>query len=436
MKKLKTFGGMLTAAAMSLNCFCNGIGMKMPDAHAERSLENARKVVDYAKSKDYIGNRPNEVTYYFNSPYMDWCMGFVVYCASGCGMEGSIPNTTFCQEAVESYKAWGEWENSISFGGSYIPNEGDNIFFDYNYDGESDHVGFVLSCDENYVYTIEGNSTDAVAYNQYSLDDGNIIGYGLPDYKYKNDTDIIEGEAADNNIYEIESSVGAWLRATPEFDNNLIGIVGTGIQLRADKSYGEWIHFENVYIDGMNWSNEGWINTSVLKKVNYTEDTEQNEVYDEVSYETEQLFGTEYIVSSEIGAWFRSSPDYTEWSKMCVLNTGTIIEVLSRQGEWFYAKVSFDGISYTYGYIHYSTVKPAQNYDSPESVLYKVDSPVGCWLRSDPEIADNKMRLLNFNEVFEVKKVVNDWAYVRVPFKCGCYQSGWVHTSNISPLLR
>lgn len=434
MKNLKLLSGTLTAAAMAINCFSSVINMDMPNAHAARSLDNAQKVVEYAKSKDYISYLPNEVTEYFNSPYMPWCMGFVLYCAAGCDMKSSVPNTTFCPIAVDTYKSWSQWEDSINFGGSYTPVIGDNIFFDYECDGTSDHVGFVLYSDNEYVYTIEGNSSDRVEYNYYRLDDGTIMGYGLPDYECESEEPENYGEITDNNIYEIESSVGAWLRSSSDFGNNLIGIVANGSQLRADKSFGEWVHFDTVYISGINWSQEGWINKSVLKQMNFSENTNQNTTIEMPSNDSEKLFGMEYRISSEIGAWFRTSPDYTEWSKICVLNTDSIIEVISRQGDWFYAKTSLDGINYTFGYIHYSTVRPATYYTLSDSVEYKVNSVVGCWLRDEPEIADNKIRLLNYNEVFEVKKIVDDWAYVRISFKCGCYQSGWVHTANISPL--
>ena len=39
-------------------------------------------------------------------------------------------------------------------------NHGDIIFFDWESDGTSDHVGIVEKCENEKVYTIEGNSND------------------------------------------------------------------------------------------------------------------------------------------------------------------------------------------------------------------------------------------------------------------------------------
>ena len=51
-----------------------------------------------------------------------------------------------------------EWRN--------IPTPGTIIFFDWDHDGASDHVGIVESCDGTTVHTIEGNSGDAVKAEQ------------------------------------------------------------------------------------------------------------------------------------------------------------------------------------------------------------------------------------------------------------------------------
>ena len=80
----------------------------------------------------------------------------------------------------------------------YHPLPGDLIFFDFvSYDSNTenlfapssvDHVGVVFYCDENYVYTIEGNtSIDAdgvgrVDLKRYYLNDTTIKGYGVLDW--------------------------------------------------------------------------------------------------------------------------------------------------------------------------------------------------------------------------------------------------------------
>ena len=42
-----------------------------------------------------------------------------------------------------------------------------------------DHVGIVESCDGTTVYTVEGNSGDAVKENSYTVHSASIMGYGI-----------------------------------------------------------------------------------------------------------------------------------------------------------------------------------------------------------------------------------------------------------------
>ena len=62
------------------------------------------------------------------------------------------------------------------------PSPGMIIFFDWDHDGASDHVGIVESCDGTTVHTIEGNSGDAVKQNSYTVNSQSILGYGLVAY--------------------------------------------------------------------------------------------------------------------------------------------------------------------------------------------------------------------------------------------------------------
>ena len=66
--------------------------------------------------------------------------------------------------------------------GSYIPKRGDIIFFDWDNDGISDHVGIVERAENGTVYTIEGNSGDVCRSGSYEVGSGCIFGYGVPDY--------------------------------------------------------------------------------------------------------------------------------------------------------------------------------------------------------------------------------------------------------------
>lgn len=61
-----------------------------------------------------------------------------------------------------------------------IPKTGDQIFFGPI--GDESHTGIVEKVDSSYVYTIEGNSNDALMRRKYARGASNIAGYGRPNY--------------------------------------------------------------------------------------------------------------------------------------------------------------------------------------------------------------------------------------------------------------
>lgn len=73
----------------------------------------------------------------------------------------------------------------------YSPNAGDFVFFDWENRSSIwtentsalDHVGAVFYADSTYVYTIEGNNSDRVELNRYSLSDPRIVAYGVLNWK-------------------------------------------------------------------------------------------------------------------------------------------------------------------------------------------------------------------------------------------------------------
>ena len=77
---------------------------------------------------------------------------------------------------------------NIQFGGkawqdgSFTPEAGQIIFFDWEGDGLTDHVGIVERVENGTVYTVEGNSGDACRQNSYSIGSSVIYGYGIPAY--------------------------------------------------------------------------------------------------------------------------------------------------------------------------------------------------------------------------------------------------------------
>ena len=109
----------------------------------------------------------------------EWCACFVSWCADQAGLiqKEAVPKFSVCTEGVAWFQAKGKWQS----GGS-VPTPGTIIFFDWDHDGASDHVGIVESFDGTTVHTIEGNSGDAVKQNSYTVNSQSILGYGLVAY--------------------------------------------------------------------------------------------------------------------------------------------------------------------------------------------------------------------------------------------------------------
>ena len=129
-----------------------------------------------------VGGDPYWSWYGFGSR-VEWCACFVSWCANECGYIeiGVIPKFAGCMNGVQWFKDRGQWID-----GSSEPVEGMIIFFDWDdengQDGSSDHVGIVQKVENGIVYTVEGNSSDSVRVNQYSVGYYEILGYGVPQY--------------------------------------------------------------------------------------------------------------------------------------------------------------------------------------------------------------------------------------------------------------
>ena len=128
-----------------------------------------------------VGGEPYWSWYGF-AERVEWCACFVSWCANELGYidAGIMPKFSGCQsQGIPWFQARGQWQDSLSSGGGYTPKTGDIIFFDWDGDGISDHVGIVERVENPTVYTIEGNTSDSVARRSCLLQSGKIIGYGV-----------------------------------------------------------------------------------------------------------------------------------------------------------------------------------------------------------------------------------------------------------------
>ncbi|MEG0407555.1 MAG: lysozyme family protein [Bacilli bacterium] len=136
-------------------------------------LMNA-SIVTIAKTQ--IGNVGGEVywKWYGYDSRVEWCACFVSWCAEQSGqLEVTTPKFSAVRSGIAWYKKKNLWKDK-----NYNPSAGDLIFFDWEQDGTSDHVGIVEKNENGTVYTIEGNSNNECRQKQYKLNSKVIYGYG------------------------------------------------------------------------------------------------------------------------------------------------------------------------------------------------------------------------------------------------------------------
>ena len=131
------------------------------------------------------GGQPYWSWYPFESR-VEWCACFVSWCADQCGYleSGILPKFAGCVDGSNWFKGNGQWQDR-----NYEPQAGDIIFYDWENDGETDHVGIVEKCENGIVYTVEGNTSDTahpngdvVAQHSFPVGSSSIYGYGTPAY--------------------------------------------------------------------------------------------------------------------------------------------------------------------------------------------------------------------------------------------------------------
>ena len=107
---------------------------------------------------------------------VEWCACFVSWCADKSGLiaSGNVPKFSLCRDGVSWFQGQNKWQS-----GGTTPTAGMIIFFDWDHDGNSDHVGIVEKCEGGRVYTVEGNSSDQVRQRNYAVDYASIMGYGV-----------------------------------------------------------------------------------------------------------------------------------------------------------------------------------------------------------------------------------------------------------------
>lgn len=137
-----------------------------------RNSSGSGNYTEYNLAYGKIGN-----TYSYS-----WCAAFVSWCLESSGSHDAAGGVfASCSLWVERLTALGKYKKRAT---GYTPKTGDLIFFhSAGVSRVSDHVGLVRYVKNGRVYTVEGNSSNAVTLHDYALSDSYIAGYGLPDYK-------------------------------------------------------------------------------------------------------------------------------------------------------------------------------------------------------------------------------------------------------------
>ena len=139
-------------------------------------LFGSQQIVSVAMGQ--IGNSGGQKfwSWYGFDSRVEWCACFVSWCADKSGLiaSGNVPKFSLCSDGVSWFQGQNKWQS-----GGTTPTAGMIIFFDWDHDGNSDHVGIVEKCEGGRVYTVEGNSSDQVRQRNYAMDYASIMGYGV-----------------------------------------------------------------------------------------------------------------------------------------------------------------------------------------------------------------------------------------------------------------
>lgn len=117
---------------------------------------------------------------WYGVPYGDWCGMFASFCLRYAGIN-HIPVNYGVRSWIEDLSKLGLYRTAAEA----QPKPGCLVFFDWDTDGLSDHVGIVAEVTEASehmgaeIKTIEGNSQNTVRYVRYAMKSPELLGYGF-----------------------------------------------------------------------------------------------------------------------------------------------------------------------------------------------------------------------------------------------------------------
>jgi hypothetical protein len=152
------------------------------------SQPGIRRMIDVALSQVGTRERNRDGTYgngnfteygaWYGMDGQPWCAMFVSWAADQAGILNSVvPKHASTSRGVSAYQERGLYSQRNT---GYLPREGDAIYFQDPSTGRIRHVGIVVAYDPSTrrVYTVEGNTDNAVRIRHYDIDNARIHGYG------------------------------------------------------------------------------------------------------------------------------------------------------------------------------------------------------------------------------------------------------------------
>src|SRR5689334_12900237 len=118
----------------------------------KKIIEIATKEIGYREGQ----NNDNKYGRWFGFNNAAWCSMFVcwVYKEAGYPIKGDWPNG---YASVPNFYRWAKENGCLTT----EPKPGDSVIFDWNKDGNPDHIGLYKNGDELFCNTIEGNTGDS-----------------------------------------------------------------------------------------------------------------------------------------------------------------------------------------------------------------------------------------------------------------------------------
>lgn len=138
-------------------------------------------------SKNYKEGSNNSTVFgkWYGLNHQPWCDMFISYCANKSGNGAVVGKFSYCPAHVNWFKSRNQW--------GLTPKVGAIVFYDWDNDGNADHVGIVKGFTDTEITTYEGNTSSGSAGSQSNGDGAYertrprkvsaVLGYGYPAYE-------------------------------------------------------------------------------------------------------------------------------------------------------------------------------------------------------------------------------------------------------------